>query len=230
MAWRDGRAVSGALIRTHEGVTLAGAGAFTAAGLRLALGHAPHLVAADGGADRVMRHGHTPRAVIGDLDSLSDGARTRLGARVHHLPDQDSTDFDKALRSIDAPFVIALGFTGGRLDHTLGAFNTLARHPARRCVLLAGGDLCFVAPRALDLGLRRGMRLSLFPMGAVSGRSTGLRWPIDGLDFAPDAVIGTSNEVTDPDVALRFSGRGMLVILPRGALGPVLAALGAARG
>ena len=218
------------IVTTSQGVTLAGAGTLGVAALRRALAFAPHLVAADGGADRVLRHGHTPHAVIGDMDSLSRQARARLGARVHPVPDQDSTDFDKALRSIAAPFVLALGFTGGRLDHTLAAFNTLARHAERRCVLMAGGDLCFLAPPALDLRLRRGMRLSLFPVGPVSGCSRGLRWPIDGLDFAPDAVIGTSNEVTDPDVALRFSGRGMLVILPRGALEPVLAGLGAVSG
>jgi len=30
-------------------------------------------------------------------------------------------------------------------------------------------------------------------MAAVQGRSGGLRWPIDGLPFAPDGRIGTSN-------------------------------------
>ena len=58
----------------------------------------------------------------------------------------------------------------------------------------------------------------------MTGRSQGLRWPIDGLDFAPSGRIGTSNEVTGP-VVLVFDGPGMLVITPREALEQVSAAL-----
>ena len=50
-------------------------------------------------------------------------------------------------------------------------------------------------------------------MGPVKGTSTGLRWPIDGLDFAPDGMIGTSNEVTGP-LHLTCDAPRMLVILP----------------
>ena len=42
-------------------------------------------------------------------------------------------------------------------------------------------------------------------MGEVTGESQGLRWPLQGLDFAPGGVIGTSNEVSSARVRLRFS-------------------------
>ncbi len=61
-------------------------------------------------------------------------------------------------------------------------------------------------------------------MAPVTGQSEGLRWPIDGLAFAPNGRVGTSNAVTGP-VALRFDGDGMLVILPRTALPQVIKAL-----
>ena len=64
-----------------------------------------------------------------------------------------------------------------------------------------------------QLDLPRGTRLSLFPMGPVQGDSEGLRWPLAGLDFAPDGMIGTSNEVSGP-VRLRMQAPKMLVILP----------------
>ena len=51
----------------------------------------------------------------------------------------------------------------------------------------------------------------------VTGRSAGLRWPIEGLHLAPDGRIGTSNEALGP-VHLEFDAPGMLVILPRAAL------------
>ena len=54
-----------------------------------------------------------PQAVIGDFDSLSDLGRAAIPAtRQHVIPEQDTTDFDKALRSIRAPFVLGLGFSG----------------------------------------------------------------------------------------------------------------------
>ena len=186
---------------------------------------APKLVAADGGADRILRCGAVPDAVIGDLDSISAAARLRLGAgRLFQIAEQDTTDFDKALRSIAAPFVLGLGFSGARLDHSLAVLNGLLRHADRRCLILSARDVTFLAPPLLRLDLPRGSRLSLFPMGEVGGQSRGLRWPSDGLRFAPDGAIGTSNEVSGP-VELRFDAARMLVIVPLRALAAVLAGL-----
>ena len=63
-------------------VTLVAGGPLRRAELRAALARAPHLVAADGGADRALALGVEPVAVIGDLDSLSDAARLRLAQRL----------------------------------------------------------------------------------------------------------------------------------------------------
>lgn len=206
------------------GVTLIGGGAVTAEDLALALRHAPSLVAADGGADAALALGHVPDLAIGDFDSISDAAKRALGpARLTHIAEQDSTDFAKALSRIKAAFVIAVGFSGRRLDHTLAALNVMVRHPRPRCVMLAAEDIVFLAPPELALPLTAGTRLSLFPMGPARGTSTGLRWPIDGISFAPDARIGTSNEATGP-VRLVLDGP-MMVMLPRDCLDLALAAL-----
>ena len=173
------------------------------------------VVAADGGAEVLLSSGHFPDAVIGDMDSLSDAARARLPAdRMHEISEQDSTDFDKCLRSIDAPLVWGAGFLGARLDHQLAAMTVLARHPDRRCVLIGAEDVVMLAPPRLSLDLDPGTRFSLYPLGPVSGRSTGLRWNIDGLAFAPDRMTSTSNEVAAPRVDLWLDAPRMLLILP----------------
>lgn len=219
-------AADGYIVHSKHGVTVVGAGEFLPAVLEDALIRAPLLVAADGGAARAMELGHEPAAVIGDLDSLDAATRAALPpARVHRIADQETTDFDKCLRSIHAPLVLAVGFTGARLDHEMAAFSALLRHARRPCLLIGPEDVAFVAPRDLRLALAPGTRLSLFPMGRVTGRSTGLRWPIEGIRFAPDGRIGTSNEAVDGQVALRFSSRRMLVFLPRPALGAAVRAL-----
>jgi thiamine pyrophosphokinase len=209
--------MNAAIVQSTAGVTLAGGGRFSLKLLELARSLAPRLVAADGGADRLLRFGVEPEAVIGDFDSISPGARVRLAGRLFPVGEQETTDFDKALRGIVAPFVLGLGFAGARLDHGLAVLNGLVAQPERRCLILGTRDVTFLAPRSLALDLPAGSRLSLFPMGRVAGESEGLKWPIQGLDFAPWGRIGTSNEVVGP-VRLRFDADLMLVILPLSAL------------
>lgn len=214
------------IVQSEAGITLAGGGRFGAGLLNRALALAPRLVAADGGADRLLALGAEPEAVIGDLNSISARARARLGARLYPIEEQSTTDFDKALRSVRAPYVLGLGFAGARLDHTLAVLSGLVAHPDRRCLILSGQDVSFLAPRELRLRLKVGSRVSLFPMGEVLGESRGLEWPIGGIDFAPDGRIGTSNRVVQPEVELRFDAAKMLVILPLAAIPAVLAGLG----
>lgn len=214
------------IVDSPDGVTLVGGGPVPGRVLGMALRRAPVLVAADGGADRALAAGHLPVAVIGDFDSLSSGGRNRIPAdRQHMIAEQETTDFDKALRSIAAPFVLALGFAGARIDHGLAVFNTLLRHPGRVCIVLGAEDAVFLCPTDITLKLPVGDRMSLFPMGAVRGSSEGLRWPIDGIALAPDGLIGTSNVVSAPTVRLRVDAARLLVILPRRRLDAVLDAL-----
>jgi thiamine pyrophosphokinase len=214
------------IVQSTDGVTLVGGGPVSQAELRLATARAPRILAADGGADRALAAGYTPEAVVGDFDSISDRAKATLGAaRLFPIREQMTTDFDKALRSVDAPFTLALGFTGARVDHGLAVFNSLVRHGDRGCLVIGPRDVIFHAPPRLTLTLKHGDRLSLFPMAPVTGRSTGLEWPIDGLAFAPAGLIGTSNRVTASIVQLDMDGPGMLVILPRARLDAALRSL-----
>ncbi|MEL6644424.1 MAG: thiamine diphosphokinase [Pseudomonadota bacterium] len=213
------------IIRSENAVTLVGASEVSIQDIDESLTRAPILVAADGGADHLLAQNHLPSAVIGDLDSLSDAAQTTLPPdRLLSVSEQETTDFEKCLHRIDAPLILALGFTGGRIDHELSVYNALARNPQKTCIVLGTTDLVFLAPRTLDLTLPKASRLSLFPMAPVQGRSQGLEWPIEGIEFAPADRIGTSNRVTGP-VHLQFDADGMLVILPRAALDAVWHAL-----
>lgn len=193
--------------------------------LECALNHAPRLVAADGGANVALAFGRVPDWVIGDFDSISAETLAAIPHDRHmKVAEQETTDFEKCLMRLVAPFILGVGFTGARADHALSVWNGLARYPDRRCVILGETDLIFAAPPDIALDLAKGTRLSLFPMGQVTGRSEGLRWPIAGLDFAPDGRIGTSNEVEGP-VRLTFDGPGMLIILPLDCLDQAITAL-----
>ncbi len=215
------------LYRAAGPVTLVGGGPVAPAQLAAALALAPEALAADGGGDVPLPGGAEFRAVIGDMDSLRDAdALRRRGVPLHAVAEQDSTDLEKCLRSIAAPLFVGLGFLGGRIDHHLAAMNALARHPAVPVVLVGGGDLCFLCPTRFAIDLAPGTRVSLFPLGPVSGiASEGLRWTVTGLDFAPDGRIGTSNEARGGPVRLEWDAPRMLAILPADHLEKAVAAL-----
>ncbi len=216
------------IVQTPENITLVGAGQARKGQLQAALAHAPYLVAADGGAQMVLNYGRTPKKVIGDFDSINrlNLAKIPAGDR-HRIAEQDSTDFEKCLARLRAPLILGVGFLGARLDHQLAAFNALVRNPGGPCILIGERDIVFHLPGEAGFDLAPGSRVSLFPMATVRGRSDGLDWPIDGLEFAPAGRIGTSNRVTDGKVRLAFDGPGMLVILPLAALGEAVRVLAA---
>lgn len=217
------------IVSSLDPILLAGGGEFRHADLIVAQTWASRAVAADGGATELIRHGVIPEAVIGDFDSLPEETRAALPPQaLHHIAEQDSTDFDKCLRNISAPLILGLGFLGARVDHQLSVFNRLAARPDKPVVLIGREDVVFHCPPKLRLVLKPGTRVSLFPMRPVSGQSAGLRWPIDGLDFAPGARAGTSNEAAEARVDLEMEGTGMLVILPRAALASAVTAVQAA--
>lgn len=212
------------VVISDRGVTVIGGGATSPFDLQTALAVAPTLVAADGGADRALALGQPPDWVIGDLDSITVGARRLIPeGRIHHVAEQDSTDFTKCLTRIAAPFVMAVGFAGLRLDHTLSALTTMACTPRPFVIMLASDDVVFVAPPRLTLPLMPGTRVSLYPMGPARGISTGLEWPIEGIEFAPGGRVGTSN-MAKGVVTLRIEGK-MLLMLPRSTLASVMTAL-----
>ncbi|WP_290559012.1 thiamine diphosphokinase [Aestuariivita sp.] len=187
---------------------------------------APTVVAADGGARHAVEAGFLPDAVIGDFDSLGDHMQATLPAHsLHRIGEQDSTDFEKCLSRIRAPLVVGLGFMGPRLDHQLAAFHALMRCADQRCVLVGETQVAFLCPPELHLALPVGALVSVFPLCAVSARSKGVEWPLDGLDLAPGRVIGTSNRAAADQVSIYCDRPGLLVILPGQQRAAALAAL-----
>lgn len=209
-------------------VTLVGGGPVSRGLLDEARALAPTLVAADSGADRLAAMGETPEAVVGDMDSISE--REAWQARVAqfvHLTEQESTDFDKCLYTVDAPLYLGVGFLGGRLDHTLAALHGMLAQPEKRVVLVSEHEvLTLLRPgQPITLSVDVGAAISIFPLLAVTGTvSEGLRWPVNGLAMAPGQQIGTSNEAAAPDITLGVDGPGAVLMLERRYLPEMVAA------
>jgi len=209
-----------------ENVTLLGGGELTPETVSELLTLAPNLVACDGAAGRALAMGHVPARVVGDMDSLDRATRARLDpATILEITEQDTTDFDKALRSTEAPLILGAGFMGRRLDHELACYNALVRQPDKRCILVGEHDICFHIGTALRLDLPAGTRVSLFPMAPVVMRAQGLVWSFEALELAPWGRVGTSNAALGGPVEVSTDAPGLLAILPRAALRAAIAAL-----
>lgn len=201
------------IVSSLSPITLLGGADLGTHELNISLSHAPIIVAADGGADHAFADGHSVTAVIGDLDSISDAARTAYADRVHQSTDLDTTDFEKLLNSVSAPLLLCCGFLGGRLDHTMGVLNVIARYADVPVILLSTDDVVFVAPSDMHINLPIGVRIGLLPLGEVNATSQGLRWNLDRLDLQPTRWVSSSNEVAAGQVTVTSQGP-LLVTLP----------------
>lgn len=213
-------------LKYSTSVTFLGAGKAKPSIIRDCLTYAPPLIAVDNGAKNAFKLRRSPDFIIGDFDSIGKKTLSKIPTdRQLKITEQETTDFEKALKHVSAPLILAVGFLGKRLDHQLAALNALVKFADKPCILVAKRDIVFHLPATLDLNLKLGTRLSLFPLAPVQGVSSGLRWPIAGLNLSPTGRIGTSNITTQAHVHLEMQSKGMLCILPYKSLPAVIEAL-----
>ena len=208
------------IVDTLDIITLIGGAGATTDEVSTAVALSSSVVAADSGADAALEAGVEPCIVIGDLDSISPKAKAAFRHKIECFNEQETTDFEKCLLSTKASRILAVGFSGGRLDHQLSVLNVIARYTERRIVLYGCGDVSILIPDSgMTLELPVGTRLSLMPLAQARVWSQGLRWDLSGQWMRPDGFVSISNEVCG-QVCLRAEGQ-ILLVLPAEALGQV---------
>mgnify|MGYP006113428749 FL=1 len=105
-----------------DAVTILGGAGFSSNDLDQCLQLAPKLISADGGVNRVKNKELIPDFIIGDLDSLKTKNKwNKLGVEIINISEQDTTDFEKCLYTVNSQLYLCLGFVGRRVDHFLSA-------------------------------------------------------------------------------------------------------------
>ncbi|MEZ4820587.1 MAG: thiamine diphosphokinase [Bdellovibrionota bacterium] len=100
-----------------------------------------YVVAVDGGLNGLIESGITPDIVIGDLDSAKPEYIKKV--RSLHMPDQYSTDLEKAfehLKKIQITNVDVVGIEAGRVDHFLSNFFLLWKYVSDFSIQVRGVD------------------------------------------------------------------------------------------
>lgn len=174
------------------------------------------IIAADGGADRALVAGIVPALVTGDLDSVSDEARSRLPPAAFILDaDPERTDLQKAIalataRGATAIDVVCAG--GGRADHALANLSVLVlgRGGPRLRLLDDLFEVTLVEGEATVEG-PGGTVVSLVAIGRCRGVTTrGLRWDLTEaeLTFSPR---GVHNEIVQSPASVRVASGDLLL-------------------
>ncbi|KAJ2445815.1 thiamine pyrophosphokinase [Coemansia sp. RSA 2424] len=193
---------------------------------------ADHRICVDGGGNRLYDLGiktetlgkYIPDAVVGDLDSLLDAPRAyfaQRGTAIHHIGDQDSTDFMKSLQYLDGVrragrrtddcIVVVWGGLGGRLDHILHTLKVMFNnHLLRQMAVVSDENLSFVLPKGQNKILINkqvdGPTCGILPLaGEAVLTTTGLRWNLDRFPSAFEGLMSTSNIIDDPEVYIESS-------------------------
>lgn len=190
-----------------------------------------YLIAADGGANHLMKMGILPDIVIGDLDSVDEDTLFELvSAEVdiqQYSEDKDETDFELALRyalELHPDAVVIIGALGGRLDQTLANLSILTDPAlAPLDIRLDDGveEAFFCRASAAKGGQaaisgRSGEIVSLIPWnGPVEGVTTeGLQWPLYAETLYPDKSRGISNVMLTGSASVNFQS-GLLLVVHR---------------
>ncbi|MEC7135122.1 MAG: thiamine diphosphokinase [Candidatus Thermoplasmatota archaeon] len=159
------------------------------------------IIAADGGADKLLEYEILPDKVIGDFDSISDKAATKLEDWLILNKDIQKTDLEKAVDyAIErgSKKIQIVGWSGGRIDHTLAALG-LAFIPNVELI-----DDKFIVKVISDLEVISGEKGTLFSLIAMPEARVsidGARWELnhEKLRMSGRGIhneIGTSGKVS----------------------------------
>jgi thiamine pyrophosphokinase len=170
-------------------------------------------LASDGGISNCERLGVKADLILGDLDSLGAYAGE---TKVVQDPDQDSTDFDKALAYLQKEGfkkIYVYFFSGNRFDHQLAGLSSLMSFKELDITIYSQNQIIELLPLKSSLKTKPGELISIFPL--VRSEKIffqGLKWNLNGQTMEPGGLISTSNEAISERVEIQYLS-GCLVLI-----------------
>lgn len=158
-----------------------------------------------------------PDFVIGDFDSVSIDDISPF-VEIIERPDQDFTDFEKALSVIEEhnfEKVDVYGSTGQENDHYLGNLSTALSFKDRLEITFYDDySIFFFADLHIELEGVKNRVISLIPFpSAEKVTSEGLRFPLNDMDLALGKRMGTRNQADEDLVEISYESGQLLVFI-----------------
>ena len=177
-------------------------------------------VAADGGANLLLKSKYVPDTVVGDFDSLDTKTREKMpNSKYLHIPEQDTNDADKAVRhclKLGFKEIHLLGADGGRQDQFLSGLEILFKYSEQaRLISWTQMERMEFVNRVWEEKITPGTILSILPIfGGAKGIVTkGLKYALNNQDLIPGkSPSGVSNLVVSNPVSFNIK-KGMLLLV-----------------
>ena len=156
--------------------------------------------------------------ISGDFDSHPEIYTSFPNEKIIHTPDQEFTDFEKALDLLQSKGIECIdvyGGSGGEMDHYLG--NLTAAFRFKEFMEIYFHDefsTYFFLPKTFEISGVIGRTISLYPYPKAHHITTkGLRWALIDESLDMHSRIGTRNVAVDDKVQVQYTQGDMLVFI-----------------
>ncbi|MBB4806143.1 thiamine pyrophosphokinase [Chryseobacterium defluvii] len=156
--------------------------------------------------------------ISGDFDSHSGVDENIYEEKFIHTPDQDKTDFHKALEIISEKGyhdVDVLGGSGGEQDHFLG--NLTVAYSFKEQLNIRFYDEFseyYFVPKSFTLKGVKDKMISLYPFPVVENITTnGLNWPLTNGNLSITERLGTRNFAVEDEVSIEYEKGDLLIFV-----------------
>tara|TARA_R110002110_G_scaffold124505_2_gene301882 strand:+ start:31636 stop:32313 length:678 start_codon:yes stop_codon:yes gene_type:complete len=179
------------------------------------------LLCLDGAATVVQRYKITPDIILGDLDTLViQYANIRQiqaafpKSTIVHTPDQNKTDFEKALDYVvqhNLGTVLCLGLLGKAMDHTLSNLSLFARYSTIVPLTLLHSfenqkQWGFMLPPKCCIHTQINQTTSLIPISEAIVSSKGLKWELEHAKLNPLSFNSVRNKTQSEQLFIETQG------------------------
>lgn len=156
--------------------------------------------------------------ISGDFDSHSGADENIYHEKFIYTPDQDKTDFHKALDLIlerGFSMVDVFGGSGGEQDHFLG--NLTVAYTFKDKINLKFYDefseYYFIPSNFSVKGVNNKM-ISLYPFPYVENITTkGVNWPLTNGSLSITSRIGTRNFAVEDEISIEYEKGDLLIFI-----------------
>ncbi len=166
------------------------------------------IVAADGGAIKLLEKGIKADYVVGDLDSFYANELCKLidKQQIIFQPDQNLNDFEKVLNfAMDRGFdrLLIVGINGGDYEHSLNNWSILIKY-ARNVELYLYHKNRITIPifESVKFDCKENEIISIIPQPIAKIKTKGLKWELDNEYLELGIREGSRNQAISNTVEI----------------------------
>ena len=177
------------------------------------------VIGVDGGCNYLFDKNITPDVIIGDFDSIKAEILQKLTinkqTKILKIAEQETTDFEKTLYSINAKTYLCFGFWGDLIDHSLSVLHLLQKYSHKKIIIFSTENCCFILPKQGCLKIPKDITISIYPLIKTKFKtSSGLKYALNNLELSQGQLIGTRNKTNANKFSWQIESGLCLCIIP----------------